>query len=255
MPWICPTHGLVLPDEVRPITPDSPHGGERHTCGAAVGLDIPRSTPMTDTTPRIVFIDTETTSLRHDRRAWEVALIVRDPELGKDEEHTWLVDAKDLDLGNADLMSLKIGKFYERHPDGRGSRIPGRDEIYPERAMLHLVERLTRGATLVGAVPNFDAEVLGNRMREHGICPSWHYHLIDVETLAAGALRLPPPWNFDKVLAAYGLEYDEADRHTALGDTRMVRDLYDAVMTTDPEAMREAASRLLTAANEAEAGR
>ena len=67
-------------------------------------------------------------------------------------------------------------------------------------------------------------------MRANGICPSWRYHLVDVETLAAGALRRPPPWRFDDLLADYGLVYDEADRHTALGDARMVRDLYDAVL-------------------------
>lgn len=184
------------------------------------------------TTPRLVFIDTETTSLRHDRRAWEIALIVRDPDVGRDVENTFLIDSADLDLGNADLMSLKIGKFYERHPYATGDLTT---TIWSEYRALVEVERLTRGAVLVGAVPNFDAEVLGNCMREHGICPSWHYHLIDVETLAAGALKLPPPWNFDKVLSRYGLTYDEADRHTALGDTRMVRDLYDAIMSGKDE--------------------
>lgn len=28
--------------------------------------------------PKIVFVDTETTSLRHDRRPWEIGLIVRE---------------------------------------------------------------------------------------------------------------------------------------------------------------------------------
>lgn len=178
---------------------------------------------------KICFIDTETTSLRHDRRAWEIGLIVREP--GKpDWQLTSFVDAVDLDLGNADLMSLKIGKFYERHPHGVGAVRKGQT-VVSEYEALREVERHTRGATLVGAVPNFDTEVLANRMREHGICPSWHYHLVDVETLAAGALKLPPPWDFDKVLDAYGLTYNEADRHTALGDARMARDLYDAVLT------------------------
>jgi hypothetical protein len=67
-------------------------------------------------------------------------------------------------------------------------------------------------------------------LREYGQCATNNYHLVDVETLAAGALRMPPKWDFDKLLAAFGLTYDEADRHTALGDARMVRDLYDAVM-------------------------
>lgn len=173
----------------------------------------------------LVFLDTETTSLRHDRRAWEVAAIVRD-ENGKEVEHTWLVKSADLDLGNADLMSLNIGKFFQRHPFAIGDGVKSRSEF----SVMQDVEELTRGATVVGAVPWFDTDVLGQRMRAHGICASWHYHLIDVEALAAGALKLPPKWNFDKVLDAFGLTYDEVDRHTALGDARMVRDLYDAVM-------------------------
>lgn len=178
---------------------------------------------------KLVFLDTETTSLRPDRRAWEIGLIVREP--GKpDWQLTSFIDSVDLDLGNADLMSLKIGKFYERHPHGTGVVRKG-ETVVGEYEALKEVERLTRDAIIVGAVPNFDTEVLANRMRVNGICPSWHYHLVDVEALAAGALKLPPKWNFDSVLDAFGLTYDEADRHTALGDARMVRDLYDAVMT------------------------
>jgi DNA polymerase III epsilon subunit-like protein len=176
---------------------------------------------------KIVFIDTETTSLRPDRRAWDIGLIVRD-EGGVEAEHQWFVDAWNLDLGNADPFALKIGGFYERHPQG----IRGDSYALPpaEPDVLVQVEQLTRGAILVGAVPNFDAEVLGARMRVHGILPSWHYHLVDVETLAAGARQLQPPWSFDAVLALYGLTYDEADRHTAIGDARMARDLYDAIL-------------------------
>lgn len=183
---------------------------------------------------KLVFIDTETTSLRPDRRAWEIGMVCRSEDGGPDAEYSWFVEIPDLDLGNADPFSLKIGNFYDRHPatrygGGLGSET-SRVSVLPEVAALEGVERVTRGAILVGAVPNFDAEVLGARMRELGILPSWHYHLVDVETLAAGALKLAPPWNFDTVLAAYKLTYDEADRHTALGDARMARDLYDAVM-------------------------
>src|SRR5258708_5973142 len=66
----------------------------------------------------IAFLDTETTSLRPDRRAWEIAVIARD-EAVRDKEHTWFIDADHLDLGNADLMSLKIGGFHDRHPQFR----------------------------------------------------------------------------------------------------------------------------------------
>lgn len=178
----------------------------------------------------IVFIDTETTSLRPDRRAWDVGMVLRTPG-HPDAELSYYIAAEDLDLGNADPFSLKIGGFYDRHPDpiGRAQfELANR-----ERQVLVQVEGWTRGAILVGAVPNFDADVLGARMRAHGILPSWHYHLVDVETLAAGAKQLTPPWSFDAVLGLYGLTYDEKDRHTALGDARMARDLYDAILGGD----------------------
>lgn len=182
---------------------------------------------------RFAFLDTETTSLRPDRRAWEIGVIIRRPDQ-PDHEQSWIIDASDLDLGNADPFSLDIGGFYQRHPQFNGGD-PDVEVCY-ESFALEQVEALLRGAYIVGAVPNFDTEVLGNRMRVHGILPSWHYHLVDVENLAAGALRRPPPWGFDDLLHEFGLTFDEADRHTALGDARMARALYDRVMAGAPVA-------------------
>lgn len=209
-------------------------------------------------TSRICFLDCETTSLRPDRRAWEVGLIVRrdvivkhpdgpDTDGTEDVEHRWLIAADDLDLGNADPMALKIGRFYERHPDFTPIRKAGVsgawEAVYPEPYVLREVEKLTRGAHIVGAVPNFDTEVLAARMREHGICPSWHYHLVDIEALAVGYLSglrsdEPPgmndyplslPWKSDDLSAALGIQVSEDDRHTALGDARWAMAIYDAV--------------------------
>ena len=136
---------------------------------------------------KICFIDTETTSLRPDRRAWDVALIVREPG-EEDREFQWFIEAQDLDLGNADPFALRIGHFYDRHPAAASTDffVPN---VEPEAYVLRQVEFLTRGAHLVGAVPNFDADVLGSRMRAHGLLPSWHYHLQDVETLVVGYIR------------------------------------------------------------------
>ncbi|HEY9417061.1 MAG TPA: hypothetical protein VIQ30_20070 [Pseudonocardia sp.] len=182
---------------------------------------------------KLCFTDTETTSLRPDRRPWEIAIIERDTETGLQVEHTWMLDSSELDLANADLNSLKIGKFYERHP-GFNDEAPedpwAPSAVTNEYSAAKQIERITRGATLVGAVPDFDAHTLGEMLRRQDLTPAWHYHLVDVETLAAGATRMQPPWDFDTILAAYGLTYDEAARHTALGDARMVKALYDAVM-------------------------
>lgn len=195
---------------------------------------------------RLIFIDTETTSLRPDRRAWEIGIIERRSD--GDVEHHWFIDSEDLDLGNADLMSLQIGRFHERHPDINADASP---RCWPEKQVLRQVEALTRGAHLVGAVVSFDAEVLAARLRAHGLCPSWHYHLVDVEALAAGVLATQagwadlsgepasaqalremaqPPWDSGELSGELGIDPADFDRHTALGDARWARAIYDAVM-------------------------
>jgi DNA polymerase III epsilon subunit-like protein len=199
----------------------------------------------------IVFIDTETTSLRHDRRAWEIGAILRRPGR-EDVEHHWFIDTDFLDLGNADVMSLKIGRFYDRHPQARMGEDEAFGQVQDEIDVLHEIEAVTRGAHLIGAVVSFDADVLGQRMRANGICPSWHYHLIDVEALSAGWLNrhaavlenreatldeatglrriARPPWKSDDLSAALGITVSDEDRHTALGDARWARAIYDAVI-------------------------
>ncbi len=176
---------------------------------------------------KLAFLDTETTSLnRRTRQAWDIAYILR--ESGRpDAEHQMFVG---VDLNKADPMSLKIGGYYDRHPSPFGNWCGGDGAVSETAAAKKIAEDL-RDAIIVGAVPSFDEETLANLLRQNWLAPTWHYHLVDVESLAAGALQLPPRWDFDSILDAYGLTYDEADRHTALGDARMVRDLYDAVMT------------------------
>lgn len=205
---------------------------------------------------RIVALDTETTSLRPDRRIWEIGLIFHEED---ERRFHCFVDVQDLDLGNADPFALKVGRFYERHPQVRG----GDAGALSERAMLEWVERCTRGAHLLGAVPNFDADVLDRRMRAYGIAPSWHYHLIDIEALAVGYLHglaahghssatcaespdceragemtesgMVLPWRSDDLSRACGVEPpSDEDRHTALGDARWALRLYEATTGGTP---------------------
>jgi hypothetical protein len=183
----------------------------------------------------LAFIDTETTSLRHDKRFWEVAIILRQP--GKDDvESSWFVDPVDLDLGNADPASLKFGRFYDRHPwyGEMGDPFDRIDGMAREASILHRLDEMTRGATLLGSNPAFDAELIATRMRAHGICPSWHYHHQDVPTLALGWLygsagRVPEPPKSDYISLECGIDPANYDRHSALGDCRWIRDLYDTV--------------------------
>ena len=179
----------------------------------------------------IVFLDTETTGVHPEREVWEVAMIRRDQ--AGERETSFFVHG--VDLSKADPFGLRIGRFYDRHPDYR-TGTKGQRHTGEETA--RLVEHWTRDALIVGAVPNFDTEVLSVLLRRHGLIPSWHYHLIDVEALAVGYLHgkvldaqwLGQKWESDKIGAALGIDpTPEDERHTALGDARWVMRWYDRI--------------------------
>ncbi len=160
-----------------------------------------------------------------------------------DHEQSWFVHLEDLDLGNADPASLKFGRFHDRHPQADSRSDP---RVHREADVLAEVERLTRGAVLHGSNPSFDMETLGARMRAAGICPSWHYHPEDVATLAHGWLlgagkpvprRPDGTVKSDDISRACGVDPDLFDRHTALGDCRWMRALYDVVTGREVTAM------------------
>lgn len=176
----------------------------------------------------VCFVDTETTGLDPDRHEiWEVGLIA---DIGGDKvgwmEHVWYLP---VDLGRADSVALKIGGFHDRHPFGdqnhdRDIYVTELDEFATEFAAL------TRGTHLVGAVISFDEERLRKLLRANGCCPEWHYHLVDVEALAAGSIAAMPPWNSTNLSSAVGVDPGQFDRHTALGDARWAKAIYDKVM-------------------------
>jgi hypothetical protein len=194
----------------------------------------------------IVFIDTETTGVHRERLPWEIAMVCREPN---GDETTNLLQISPINLSKADPFGLKIGKFYERHCD-YGSPVDAKTEIVSEFRAAHLVEKITRGAHIIGAVPNFDTETLDPMLRRHGLIPAWHYHIIDVETLAIGYLKgisadgsaasvawgngeykFNLPWKSDELSRAIGVEPpSDKERHTALGDVYWAMRTYDKVM-------------------------
>lgn len=186
------------------------------------------------TTP--VFIDTETLGL--DPRihpVWEVAAIADDLEF------VWHLDLKGHQMLAADPMAVQISGFDKRYPPA-GERTPV--DVFLDQFLA-----LTAGRHLCGAVVSFDEERLRRLAWEWGRTPSWHYHLIDVEALAVGALaglaqgwrgperrmRLEAmrdlPWKPGELTRMLGLKPPSAeDRHTALGDARWAKAIYDRVM-------------------------
>lgn len=180
---------------------------------------------------RLVFVDTETTGLDpREHQVWEIALILRN-ELGMpDDEHVWQIRP---DLDRADPVALEKSRFHERFlvPDSHNAVKVMKDGglwKMPIHEALFDIQDILRDSYMVGAVPSFDDAFLKALLRTFRI--QWKHRLICVETLVAGALKQPVPLGLRKAAEAMGVKVDGDVLHTALGDARLARDVYDAVM-------------------------
>lgn len=186
----------------------------------------------------VCFIDCETTGLEDRHSIWEVGLITPDGR-----EHVWqfLIDEV-----AADPFALDIGKWWDRRwPTAFQSAQAldaidetGQFAITPGRDWCRRFRDLVGTSLWAGCVPSFDEERLRRLLLANGVRPRWNYQLIDVKTLAVGwfagtndlAHVGPPPWKSDDLSAALGIEADERARHTALGDARFAKKMFEAVM-------------------------
>jgi DNA polymerase III epsilon subunit-like protein len=199
-------------------------------------------------TPALAFVDTETTGLDpflHE--AWEIAVIVRKPGCA-DEEYVYRLAP---DVTYVDPKALEINRFLER------VEAPGWH--WQNRAVVAgLLSAQLKDAILVGSNPAFDAAMISkviSRVFPDNPTP-WHYRPIDIVPLAVGFLygraeaathkdcdakhyatvdkHLGLPWKSYTASEAIGVERPAADvAHTALGDARWARDVYDMVTIPD----------------------
>jgi DNA polymerase III epsilon subunit-like protein len=160
-----------------------------------------------------VFVDVESTGLYPERghALYEVGLI----EAGG-TEHRWWVKP---DLAMADPVALRIGRYYQRLPE----------KVDPVARVAKEIAHLTAGRHLVGACPWFDAAMFEAFLRRHGQAPAWHFRHRCVESLAMGRTGRDIE-GLRAAAEALGIPVDDAELHTALGDTRVAKAIYDAVM-------------------------
>jgi hypothetical protein len=198
----------------------------------------------------IAFTDCETTHLDAEiGEVWEVAVILREfEESGEhtDTEYCWQFV---VDLDAADPESLRIGRFHERFAVPCGPNIGAAyTECSPVVPMprgeaVEAIVRLLSGTVLVGSNPGFDDRHLRKLLGPGGA--QWHYRPLDMATLTAGIrlglarvirqfggqpVALPElPYSSREMSRWLGVEPPgDGVAHTALGDARWVRDMWDA---------------------------
>ncbi|MGW2740546.1 3'-5' exonuclease [Streptomyces sp. NPDC001288] len=200
----------------------------------------------------IAFVDTETTHLDAELGdAWEVAVVLRefDDNEPDDTEYVWQIRPN---LATADPEALKVGRYLERfavppHASAAWTGY-GHDPILPmtRAEVVNSILNVLRGAVLIGSNPGFDDRFLRKLLGPGSA--QWHYRPVDIATLAAGYRHgqaasgayggdflLPTdyptlPYSSRGLSHAVGIEPPGPDTaHTALGDARWARDVYDAI--------------------------
>jgi hypothetical protein len=199
--------------------------------------------------PPLAFVDCETLGLDPEKHAmWELAVIRRAD--GTDTEHLWQIKPAKWETEAADPQALDINGYRDRMtlPDdyqvGDMTHACGLPHPMKRDELRDTLRELLDGAVLIGSNPAFDAAFL----RVFLDAAPWHYRTIDVATLAAGrklglvdmALQVgSKPLDSDTV----GFPFSSRDlsrwvgveppgdgvAHTALGDARWARDVFDAV--------------------------
>jgi hypothetical protein len=200
----------------------------------------------------IAFVDTETTHLDAEiGEAWEVAVILReyDGTESTDTEYVWEFS---IDPATADPEALRIGRFHERRHLATGSpQLAAFTGYIPNVVMsraeaVEAILNVLRGAVLIGSNPAFDDRFLRKLLGPGSA--QWHYRPVCIATLAAGwklgmaelmrrmggkpypSDEVPFPFSSRDLSRWVGVEPPKGDvAHTALGDARWARDVFDAI--------------------------
>jgi DNA polymerase III epsilon subunit-like protein len=173
-------------------------------------------------------MDTEATGLAPDDEVWEFAGHRHEPDGTIHELHLFI----DHDHSKAEKLPHEFRKDWTE-------RFPKNGDATPTDEAARQIQAFTEGAHILGAVPNFDTEKLAKMIRDYGLKPRWHYHLLDIENLIVGYFLgrgelIDPPYKSDDLSLRIGVDPTHFNRHTAMGDVLWCEAQWDALRWIRP---------------------
>jgi DNA polymerase III epsilon subunit-like protein len=191
----------------------------------------------------VIVLDLETTGLDSElHEVWEAAVIELLPA-GR-IEHVWRIEP----VRQMDEEALKVNQYryrtrLMRSDDRNPLGLHGLPYWSGARAVSSALVGLLDDVTIVGATPQFDQGFLTPMLARYGFRSTpWHHRARDIGSMAHGYLaamiragRMPlaslPPVDSSTDVYAVALGLDPADyqRHSALGDCRLIADMYDTI--------------------------
>ncbi len=170
--------------------------------------------------PTLAFLDIETSGLNpfyHD--VLEVAY-VREFGSGDTRETHFSLP---IDQKRAEPKALEVNRYKERYAELFAI------QTTRTRAVARLLVEL-EDCIIVGANPAFDATFLRYLIwQETQNEPSWHYRLIDLNTLGTGWLKYPDIMTTKGLAEEFGVPIPEG-YHSALVDACWNREVYHAIL-------------------------
>lgn len=180
---------------------------------------------LTEKLTDVVILDTETLGLDPDAPIWEFAAVRRFADGHTDSTEFFLLH----DPG--DWVETLDGSFLADYQ----ARYDHRDAL-DDRSAAIMVNIITRGAKVIACNPGFDLERLTKLLTRNDIEPDWHYHPLDITSVAigyaAGRDYRPPagPWRSEQMSERIGVQVSKFARHSAMGDVQWTLAQWDMVM-------------------------
>lgn len=168
----------------------------------------------------LCFLDIETLGLARDAPVWEFAAI-RIVGSGSPVKHGGVVDRVEF-LVEHDT-SYGTGLLPESFAKDYRARYWS-EFAWPAMYAAREIHKITDGAIVAGSNPSFDCERLELLLKDHGFHPAWHYHPLDIPSMAVGWHAANGgtgvKWRSTELSELVGVQPGDYERHTAMGDVK-----------------------------------